>query len=83
MGDIEKIYQLTIENNANIKFLMKENMEMKAKINHNYDRIINVENLGKETLKEHLISFSKVCGALLIIGSGFTMLVKLAEKIWP
>jgi len=77
----EKIYQLTIENNTNIKHLMEEHKSIKEEIHDNTNRISAVENIGKKTIKEHLISFSKVCGGFLVIGGATQLIIKIG-KTW-
>ena len=75
MADLDKLYEMTVENNTNIKYVMKT-------IESHDQRLDIVEDKGKGTAKEHLISFGKVCGALLIVGSFFTFIVKMSGKLW-
>lgn len=82
MTDLDKIYELTIENNTNIKHLMEDHKEMKEEIDTNTDEIYKLKIIGKKTIKEHLISFSKVCGAFMMIGGSVTLMMKIAGNIW-
>jgi hypothetical protein len=82
MADLDKIYQLTIENNTNIKHIMLDHNEMKKEIDINIKDIQQLKNFGKKTAKDHLISFSKGCGAFMVIGGGVTLMAKIVGKLW-
>lgn len=75
----DKLYQLTIENNANIKHLMDDHKSLGTELNKQGGRITKLENVGKKTVKEHLISFSKVCGAFLMIGGAYKLFIRVVE----
>ena len=78
----EEIYRLTIENNTNIKHLMEENSYIKSKHYKLEKRVIGIENNGKKTIKEHLISFSKICAAFVIISGAYNIFIPLVKKLW-
>lgn len=82
MANLEKIYELTIENNTNIKHLMGDHKEMKSELDRQELRITKIEHVGKKTVKEHLISFGKVCAAFLTIGGAYKLFMLLAENVW-
>jgi hypothetical protein len=83
MADLDKIYEMTVENNTNIKHMIEDHQDFKNTLEVHDKRLEVVENKDKKTAKEHILSFSKVCGAFLVIGSLFTLIVKLSEKLWP
>jgi len=78
----EKMYRLTIETNTNVKGLMRDHKELSTKMDNTIVRVHKLENLGKKTIKEHLISFSKVCGAFLMIGGAYKLVINVAAKLW-
>jgi len=78
----EKIYEVTIENNTNIKHLMRENSIIKSNHYKLEKRVMGIENNGKKTIKEHLISFSKICAAFVIISGAYNVFIPLVKKLW-
>jgi len=82
MADLDKLYEMTVESNTNIKHILREQKEHKVITTEHGSRLVKLEGRGRKTVSEHLLSFGKVCGAFVIIGAGLTGLVKVIGKLW-